>query len=90
MLVRHTQQPHGGQFQPGIQRGGKILTKQNGRTRIAKKIAEARIQVEGAIQQVKTFHILDNEVRLCMAHLAEQIFTVCSYLINFQSPILQQ
>ena len=56
----------------------------------SEKLAEARIHVEGAIQQVKTFHILDNEVRSCMAHLAEQIFTVCSYLINFQSPILQQ
>lgn len=56
----------------------------------SEKIAEARTHVEGAIQQVKTFHKLDNEVRLCMAHLAEQIFTVCSYLINFQSPILQQ
>ncbi|KAL9982931.1 hypothetical protein ACROYT_G005046 [Oculina patagonica] len=56
----------------------------------SEKIAEARIHVERAIQRIKTFHILDNEVRLCMAHLAEQIFTVCSYLINFQSPILQQ
>ena len=56
----------------------------------SEKIAEVRIHVERAIQRIKTFHILDNEVRLCMAHLAEQIFTVCSYLINFQSPILQQ
>ena len=56
----------------------------------SEKIAEAGIHVERAIQRIKTFHILDNEVRLCMAHLAEQIFTVCSYLINFQSPILQQ
>lgn len=42
----------------------------------SEKLAEARIQVEGAIQQVKTFHMLDNEVRLCMAHLAEQIFSL--------------
>ena len=42
----------------------------------SEKLAEARIHVEGAIQQVKTFHILDNEVRLCMAHLAEQIFSL--------------
>lgn len=27
----------------------------------SEKIAEARIHVEGAIQQVKTFHKLDNE-----------------------------
>ena len=56
----------------------------------SEKIAEARIHVERAIQRIKTFHILDNEVRLCMAHLAEQIFTVCAYMVNFQSPILRR
>lgn len=29
------------------------------------------------------------EVRLSMVHLAEQIFTVCGYLVNFQSPIIK-
>ena len=56
----------------------------------SEKIAEARIHVESAIQLIKTFHLLDNEVCSCMAHLAAQIFTVCSYLLNFQSPILRQ
>lgn len=55
----------------------------------SEKIAEARIHVERAIQRIKTYHILDSEVRLTMAHLAEQIFTVCAYLVNFQSPILK-
>lgn len=50
----------------------------------SEKIAEARIHVERAIQRIKTYHILDNEVQLSMAHLAEQIFTVCAYLFNFQ------
>ena len=74
---------------PGFKRQGRSqLNKMEGKE--SEKIAEARIHVERAIQRIKTFHILDNEVCLCMAHLAEQIFTVCSYLINFQSPILQQ
>lgn len=29
------------------------------------------------------------EVRLSMVHLAEQIFTVCGYLVNFQSPMIK-
>ncbi|XP_022800958.1 uncharacterized protein LOC111338708 [Stylophora pistillata] len=39
--------------------------------KLSEKIAEARIHVERAIQQIKSFHILDDEVHLCMAHLAE-------------------
>ena len=33
--------------------------------------------------------LVDREVRLSMAHLAEQIFVVCAYLVNFQTPILK-
>ena len=55
----------------------------------SEKIAEARIHVERAIQRIKTYRILDREVRLSMAHSAEQIFTVCAYLVNFQTPILK-
>ena len=55
----------------------------------SEKIAEARIHVERAIQRIKTHRILDREVRLSMAHLAEQIFIVCAYLVNFQTPILK-
>ena len=62
------------------------LKKEEGKS--SEIIAEARIHVERAIRRIKTFHILDNEVRLSMAHLADQIFTVCAYLINFQSPII--
>ena len=45
--------------------------------------------MERAIQRIKTYRILDREVRLSMAHLAEQIFVVCAYLVNFQTPILK-
>lgn len=56
----------------------------------SEKIAEARIHVERAIQRIKTFQILCKPIPLSMAHLAEQIFTVCAYLVNFQAPILRQ
>ena len=56
----------------------------------SEKIAEARIHVERAIQRIKTFQILSKQIPLTMAHLVEQIFVVCSYLVNFQAPILRQ
>jgi hypothetical protein len=43
-----------------------------------------------AIQRIKTFHILDGEVKLSMKDIAEQIFTVCAYLMNLQSPIVNK
>ena len=55
----------------------------------SEKIAEARIHVERAIQRIKCYHILDHELRLTMASLADQIFTVCVYLVNFQTPFLR-
>jgi hypothetical protein len=39
---------------------------------------------------VKTFHILYGEDKLCMKDIAEQLFTVCAYLVNFQSPIVKK
>ena len=55
----------------------------------SEKIAEALIHVERAIQRIKCYHILDRELRLTMASLADQIFTVCAYLVNFQTPFLR-
>ena len=55
----------------------------------SEKIAEARIHVDRASQRIKTYRILDREERLRMAHLAEHIFVVCAYLVNFQTPILK-
>ena len=54
----------------------------------SEKVAEALIHVERAIQRIKCYHILDRELRLTMASLADQIFTVCAYLVNFQTPFL--
>jgi DDE superfamily endonuclease len=51
-------------------------------------IAKARIHIERIIQRIRTFHILSSVVRLNMIDIVEQLFTVCSYLVNFQSPII--
>lgn len=62
----------------------------NAEGKCSEKIAEARIHVERAIQRIKTFQILLKQIPLSMAHLAEQVFVVCAYLVNFQAPILRQ
>jgi acetylglutamate kinase len=55
----------------------------------SENISKVRIHVERAIQRIKTFHILDGEDKLSMKDIAEQIFTVCAYLVKFQSPIVK-
>ena len=62
-----------------------------GESKRSEKLAEAKIHVERAIQRIKTHRILDREVRLSMAHLAEKIFIVGAYtsVVNFQTPILK-
>lgn len=52
-------------------------------------IAKARIHIERIIQRIRTFHILGSVVRLNMTDIIEQLFTVCAYLTNFQTPIIQ-
>ena len=55
----------------------------------SEKISSVRIHIERAIQRIKTFHILDGELKLSMKEVAEQVFTVCAYLVNFQTAIVQ-
>ena len=52
----------------------------------SESISAVRIHVERAIQRIKTYHILDGELKLSMKHVAEQVFTVCDFLVNFQAP----
>ena len=54
----------------------------------SRRIAEARVHVERAIQRIKEFEILCGEVDLSMLHVLEQCFSVCSWLTNFQAPIV--
>jgi 3-deoxy-D-manno-octulosonate 8-phosphate phosphatase KdsC-like HAD superfamily phosphatase len=56
----------------------------------SENISKVRIHVERAMQRIKTFHILDGEGKLSMKDIAEQIFTVCAYLVNLQSPIVKK
>lgn len=55
----------------------------------SQKISSVRIHIERAIQRIKTFHILDGELKLSMKDIAEQVFTVCAYLVNFQTPLVR-
>ncbi|XP_069122148.1 uncharacterized protein [Argopecten irradians] len=56
----------------------------------SEKVSKTRIHIERAIQRIKTYHILDGELKLSMKDIAEQVLTVCAYLVNFQSPIIKE
>ena len=53
----------------------------------SEQIAMARIHIERIIQRIRNFHILDSTIKLSQKDVIEQVFTVCSYLVNFQNPI---
>lgn len=52
-------------------------------------ISRCRIHVERIMQRIKIYHIFDGELMQNQKFIAEQIFTVCAYLTNFQRPILR-
>lgn len=54
------------------------------------EIASLRIHVERRIQRVKTFHIFDKVIPLSLGPVVNQIWTVCTLLTNFQSPIVKE
>lgn len=54
-----------------------------------RRIAEARIHIERAIERIKEFRILQGEVDLTLLHVLEQTFQVCAWLTNFQPPIVK-
>ncbi|KAK6196412.1 hypothetical protein SNE40_001643 [Patella caerulea] len=56
---------------------------------LSNTISSVRIHIERAIQRIKMYHILHGELQLSMKHIAEQVFTVCAYLVNFQTPIVK-
>ena len=55
----------------------------------SKRVSEVRIHVERAIGRIRTFHILDTDMKLNMKDISEQIFTVCAFLTNFQSQYIK-
>ena len=54
-----------------------------------RRIAEARIHVERAIQRIKEFRLLQGEVDISLLHVLQQAFQVCAFLTNFQKPIVK-
>ena len=54
----------------------------------SEQIAMARIHIERIIQRIRNYHILDSTMKLSQKDVIEQMFIVCSYLVNFQSPII--
>ena len=62
----------------------------SGEVEMSAECSSARIHVERIMQRIKIYRILEGDLRLSMRYSAEQIFTVCAYLTNFQSPILKK
>ena len=54
-----------------------------------RRIAEARVHVERAIERIKEFRILEGEIDPSLMHCTQQVFHVCSWLTNFQCPIVE-
>ena len=53
-------------------------------------IASVRIHVKRAIQRVKTFKVLRNEIPLSMYGSINQIWTVACLLCNFFPPLIKE
>ena len=54
----------------------------------SRNISRARIHIERAIGRIKSFGLLEKEVKISTIHLFEYVFKACSFLVNFQSPFL--
>ena len=54
----------------------------------SEQIVMARIHIQRIIQRIHNFDILDSTIKLSQKDVIEQVFTVCSYLVNFQIPII--
>ncbi|KAH7977674.1 hypothetical protein HPB49_003161 [Dermacentor silvarum] len=50
--------------------------------------AALRIHVERRIQRIKCFHLFDRPIPISLAPMANQMWTICAILSNFQSPII--
>ena len=52
-------------------------------------VSKARVHVERRIQRIKTFEILQGTIKLSMIDILDQVFMVCGYLVNFQTPVIK-
>ena len=55
-----------------------------------KSIANRRVRIERAIRRVKEYHIFDRTLPLNLVGCANQIWTICSLLTNFNGPLFHQ
>ena len=53
-----------------------------------RKIASLCIHVERAIGRIKNYHILHETIPITLSRLTNQIVFVCSFLSNFQLPLV--
>ena len=56
----------------------------------SQSIASVRIHVERAIQGVKKFRVLRNEIPLSFHGYVNQVWTVSCMLCNFMAPLIQK
>lgn len=56
---------------------------------ISRNISRARIHIERAIGRIKSFGLLEKEVKIASIYYFEYVFKACSFLVNFQSPFLK-
>lgn len=55
---------------------------------VNQRIAAQRIHAERYINRIKNFGIFDRPIQISMHGSVNQIFTVCSFLVMFQDPII--
>lgn len=55
-----------------------------------RNIARLRIHVERAIERIKNFHILSNNMPLNLKPIANQMLVVCAFLCNMQGPLVKK
>ncbi|XP_049525924.1 uncharacterized protein LOC125946467 [Dermacentor silvarum] len=56
--------------------------------RQTEEIASLRIHVERRIQRIKAFHIFDRPIPLSIAPIINEIWALCAFLSNLQSPLI--
>lgn len=71
---------------PPFLRNGQLSEEDVAKT---EEIASLRIHVERRIQRIKSFHIFDRRIPITIAPLANQIWTVCAILTNYQTPLIK-
>ena len=65
------------------------MTKDEWQNKMTIKVANLRVQVESAINRVKSFRILKNVLPITMLHHAVHIVKTCAALCNFKPSLIR-